>query len=385
MNRPGERHPDWGRGGVTFPDPLLIPTSPLSSRRRFLATAAAGAGVLPFAASALGQSIPSDVAGDGRSSVTVGPRRPITAGPVKPARLRQGDTVGIVSPAGATFAESALAATEREIRRLGFQAKRGEHALDQYGYLGGTDINRAADVMTMFRDPEVKAILALRGGWGCARLLPYLDYEIIRQNPKIVCGFSDITGLLNPLYAKTGLVSFHGPVASSTWNDFTTSHFRRTVEWGEQVLMQPAYGTAVETLVPGVARGRLVGGNLSVFAALVGSGYFPDTTGHLLFLEEVSEEPYRIDRMMTQLKLAGVLDRIRGVVFGNCRNCDASGGDVSLSLRNVLMDHLAAYRIPVFYGTMIGHITDKFTVPIGVEAEMDASSGTIRLLESAVA
>lgn len=362
-----------------------FPTPALPSRRRFLAAAASGAAALPFAPAALGQTIPHDVAGDGGSSVTTGPPPVLAAGPVKPMRLRQGDTIGIVSPAGATFAESALDAAEREIRRLGFQTKRGTHALDQYGYLGGTDTSRAADVMTMFRDPEVKAIMALRGGWGCARLLPYLDYELIRQNPKIVCGFSDITGLLNALYAKTGLVTYHGPVASSTWNDFSTSHFRRTVEWGEQVLMQPAYGTTVETLVPGVARGRLVGGNLSVFAAIVGSGYFPDTTGHLLFLEEVSEEPYRIDRMITQLKLAGVLDRITGVVFGNCRSCDASGGDVSLSLRNVLLDHLATYRIPVFYGTMIGHITDKFTVPIGVEAEMDASSGTIRLLESAVA
>ena len=364
----------------------------MPSRRRFLASAAVAGAVLPFApAVALGQTIPTDVVGDGSqdgSSVTTGPppqARPEAAVPTRPARLTPGDTIGLISPAGASYADSSIAAAETELRRMGFQTKRGAHALDRHGYLGGTDVSRAADVMSMFADPDVKAIMALRGGWGCARLLPYLDYEVVRQNPKIVCGYSDITALLTALYARTGLVTFHGPVATSTWNDFTTSHFRRTVQWAEQVLMAPASGTSVETIVPGVARGRLVGGNLSVFSAIVGSGYVPDVTGHLLFLEEVSEEPYRIDRMMTQLKLAGMFDRVTGVVFGNCRDCGAAEGDVSLSLRGVLNDHLLAYRIPVFYGTMIGHITDKFTVPIGAMAEMDATAGTIRLLEPAVA
>lgn len=331
---------------------------------------------------------PPDVAGDGRAGAASGsvPGRPlpVVATPVKPRRLRQGGTIGLVSPAGASYADSSIRAAEIELRRLGYQTRRGAYVLERHGYLGGTDRQRAADVMRMFEDPSIDAIMALRGGWGCARLLPYLDFDVIRRNPKIVCGFSDITGLLTALYAQTGLVTFHGPVATSTWNDFTTGHFRRTVEFGDRVTMAPTAATEVDTLTPGVATGRLVGGNLSVLAALVGTGYVPDMRGHLLFLEEVSEEPYRIDRMLTQLVLAGFFDQVGGVVFGNCRDCGAAAGDVSLSLRRILEDHLHPRGIPVFYGTMIGHITDKFTVPIGVEAEMDARAGTIRLLEPAV-
>ena len=376
----------------------------MSSRRRFLFSAGLASLGAPFAAraqSAPGWTAPpprppvappaTPVPGAGPDpSVTLGPA-PTTSAPTAPPpplvpeRLREGDVVGLVTPAGAIFDEAEIREAEAALAGLGLRTKRGPHVLDRHGYLGGQDVSRAADVMTMFRDPTVKAILPLRGGWGCARLLPYLDYDVIRAHPKVVCGYSDVTSLLTALYARAGLVGYHGPVATSTWNAFSTSHFKRTLFWGERVRMAPDADTRVETIVPGVARGRLVGGNLSVLTAILGTSYVPDFTGHLLFLEETNEEPYRVDRMMTQLKLAGVLQKVAGVVFGNCNRCAPGMGYVSLSLRSVLDDHLRALGKPAFYGTMIGHITDKFTVPVGVEAEMDATAGTIRLLESPVA
>ena len=305
--------------------------------------------------------------------------------PMRPERLRRGDLVGLITPAGAIFDPSEIREAEEAVRGLGLRTRRGLHVLDRHGYLGGQDVSRAHDLMEMFRDPEVRSILPLRGGWGCARLLPYLDYEVIRANPKILCGYSDVTALLAALYAKAGLVSYHGPVATSTWNDFSVGYFRRVLFDGLPVTMPAPRPDDVVTITPGVARGRLVGGNLSVLSALVGTPYMPDTEGHLVFLEEVQEEPYRIDRMMTQLRLAGLFDRAAGVFFGNCRGCAPESPAQSLSLREVLEDHLRPLGIPAFFGTAIGHVTDKFTVPVGAYAEMDAERGLLRLLEPAVA
>ena len=304
--------------------------------------------------------------------------------PLRPPRLQRGDLVGLVTPAGAIFNPGEIRDAEDALEELGLRTRRGAHVLDRHGYLGGQDVARASDLMTMFRDPDVKAILPLRGGWGCARLLPYLDYDVIRANPKILCGYSDVTALLLALYTRAGLVSYHGPVGTSTWNDFSSAYFRRVLFDGIPVIMPAPDRAAVETITPGVARGRLIGGNLSVFSALVGTPYVPDTSGHLIFLEEVQEEPYRIDRMLTQLRLAGLFDRAAGVIFGHCRGCSPESPGTSLSLREVLDDHLRPLGVPAFYGTAIGHITDKFTVPVGAYAEMDADSGMIRLLESGV-
>jgi muramoyltetrapeptide carboxypeptidase len=265
--------------------------------------------------------------------------------------------------------------------------------LDRYGYLAGRDEDRAADINDFFADPEVRAVLALRGGWGCNRLLPLLDYEMIQKNPKIVMGMSDITGLLLGIYAKTSLVTFHGPTGGSSWSEFTTDQARRVLFEGEALSMHNPSGTAdrlvqvdnrVLTITSGTARGPLLGGNLTVLTALMGSGYLPDFDGCILFLEDVREEVYRVDRMLTQLSLAGVLGRINGFVFGRCTDCDPSRSYGSLTLREVLTDHIAPLGIPAWYGSMIGHIKDKFTIPLGVQAEIDADTGTIKLLEPAV-
>ena len=313
-------------------------------------------------------------------------------GVIKPPRLFEGATIGLVSPGGVIREESDVEAVEETLRRLGLRTVRGRHVLDRFGYLAGTDENRAADLHRMFADAGVDALLALRGGWGCNRILPLLDYELIRAHPKILMGYSDITSLLIALYARSGLVTFHGPVGISTWNDFTVDYARRILYDGEAATMRNPRHVGprgslmrdrIRTIRHGTARGRLVGGNLSVIVSMIGSSYLPDWDGHILFLEDTREDVYRVDRMLTQLSLAGVLPRLAGVVFGQCTDCEAD--EPSLSLREVLDYRLRPLGIPSFYGAMIGHIRDKFTIPVGVEAEIDASAGTIRLLEAAVA
>ncbi len=312
---------------------------------------------------------------------------------IKPKRLKKGDLVGLVNPAGATFHPDEAEIAREVMAALDLRTKFGDHLLDRYGYLAGRDEDRAADVNAMFSDPEVRAVLALRGGWGCNRLLPLLDYELIRANPKILMGMSDITGLLLGIYTKTSLVTFHGPTGGSSWSEFTTDQARRVLLDGEAITMRNPAGTAdrlvqtanrVLTIAPGTARGRLLGGNLTVLTALVGSDYLPDFNGAILFLEDVREEVYRVDRMLTQLELAGVLGGITGFVFGRCTDCDPSRSYGSLTLREVLNDHIAPLGIPAWYGSMIGHIKDKFTIPLGVQAEINADTGTIKLLEAAV-
>jgi len=314
-------------------------------------------------------------------------------GVIKPKRLKKGDLVGLINPAGATFHPDRAEIARETMAALGLRARFGAHLLDRYGYLAGRDEDRAADINDFFADPEMRAVLALRGGWGCNRLLPLLDYELIRKNPKIVMGMSDITGLLLGIYANTGLVTFHGPTGNSSWNEFTTDHATRVLFDGEALTMHNLVGTddrlvqienRVLTITSGTARGRLVGGNLTVLTALMGSGYLPDFEGCILFLEDVREEVYRVDRMLTQLSLAGVLGQIAGFVFGRCTDCEPSSRYGSLTLQEVLADHIAPLGIPAWYGSMIGHIADKFTIPLGVQAEIDADQGTIKLLEPAV-
>ncbi len=316
-----------------------------------------------------------------------------SASSVRPRRLVPGATVGLVSPASATWLTEELEILQETLRALGLKPKLGKHVLDRYGYLGGTDADRAADLNMMFGDDSVDAILCIRGGWGCNRLLPLLDYPLIAAHPKILLGYSDITSLLTAIYAKTGLITFHGPVGTSTWNPYSLDYVRRVLFNAEAVtLTNPAVigkglvvtEDRIRTITPGVAAGVLVGGNLTVLTAMLGSPYLPDWSGKILFLEDTNESIYRVDRMLTQLKLAGVLDKVAGVVFGKCTKCLPGEGQGSLTLEEVLNDHLRPLKVPAWEGAMIGHIENKFTVPVGVRAEIDATRGSIKLLEPAV-
>ncbi len=313
---------------------------------------------------------------------------------VKPPRLRVGDTVGLIAPANATFLPVELDVARETLEALSLRVKTGAHLLDRYGYLAGRDADRAANVNALFTDPDVRAVLALRGGWGSARLLPHLDYAAIRRRPKILMGYSDVTALLNAVHARTGLVTFHGPVGISTWTPFSVEHLAAVLFEGEALtLANPVelreglvqVEDRVQTITPGRARGRLVGGNLTVLSAIVGTPYVPETDGAILFLEDTGEAVYRMDRMLTHLELAGLLGRIKGFVFGRCTDCKPGEGYGALTLDEVLADHVKPLGVPAFRGSMIGHIDRQFTVPVGLPAEIDADAGTIRLLEPAVA
>ncbi len=333
--------------------------------------------------------------------VTAGPRELEAATPapraprlIKPRRLQPGDVVGLAQPATLTLDEGELELVEDVVRALGFVPRRGQHALARHGYLAGPDEHRAADLNAMFADPEVKAILGVRGGWGSARVLPHLDYDLIAKNPKPLMGYSDITALHLAIPARTGLVTFHGPVGVSRWSEFQRLQAQRVLIDGEATLLSPPpkpekdlvqRDHRVRTLTPGRARGVLYGGNLTVLSALIGTPYVPDFEGAILFLEDVREEPYRVDRMMTQLALSGVLKKLAGFVFGTCSRCEPGDGSyASLTLREILLDHVKPLGIPAWHNAVVGHQEDQWTLPCGLPVEIDSVAGTIQLLEPAV-
>jgi muramoyltetrapeptide carboxypeptidase len=296
-----------------------------------------------------------------------------------------------VAPASANFRSVDVEIAQDVARAFSLEPRLGAHVRDRHGYLAGRDQDRAADVNAFFADPAVSAIFAIRGGWGCARILPLLDWDTIRRNPKVVTGYSDVTGLHCGLQAR-GLVSFHSPLMTSRWPPSPSSTSEGGVR-GRAVTMANPPGSEerlvqvenrTRTLTAGRAEGRLVGGNLSVLSALVGSPYVTSFDGAILFLEDVDEQVYRIDRMLTQLRLAGVLDRLRGFVFGSCSRCEPGEGYGWLTLEEVLDEHVKPLGIPAYEGAMIGHQSRQFTLPVGTLVELDAAAGTIRMLEPAV-
>ncbi len=245
----------------------------------------------------------------------------------------------------------------------------------------------------MFRDPGVNGIFCLRGGSGAARILDMLDYKAIARNPKVFLGYSDITAFLLAIYSKTGLITFHGPVATSTWEEFSLKYFKEVLMEGkapefsnpgkkDDELVQTE--DRIRTINPGKASGVIVGGNLSVLTGLMGSQYLPDWKGKILFVEDIREKIHRVDRMMSQLKLAGALDQLSGFIFGKCTKCERVDEYGSLTLEEVIDHYIKPLNIPAFSGAMIGHIEKKFTIPIGVDATIDANQGTIKLNEAAV-
>ena len=312
----------------------------------------------------------------------------------KPPRLRQGDTVGLVEPAYFTADAFDLEQVMATIRAMGLVPRPAPHLLNRYGYLAGRDEERAADLNAMFADREVKAIFCVRGGWGCARILPHLDWDRIRANPKLLVGFSDITALHLALAARTDCPSIHGPTAASAWGRLSWDSFRRLVFEAETPIWRNPPGmedrlaqrSGVRTFHPGRASGPLLGGNLTVLTSLVGTPYVPSFEGAILFIEDTDEAQYRIDRMLTQLSLAGILGRVAGVVFGQCTDCVAKNSSSigGFTLSEVLDQHLRPLGVPAFQGALFGHVADQFSMPVGIRAEIDATEGTIRMLEPVV-
>jgi len=304
--------------------------------------------------------------------------------------------VGLVAPAGFVADQSELDLILDTVRAMDLEPVAAPNLLSRFGYLAGTDEERAASLNAMFARPDIAAIFAVRGGWGCARILPLLDYAMIGAHPKIFAGFSDITALHCSFAAmKVPFPTFHGPNAGSSWPQVAWSAFRQMLFEGALPTYVPPEGRAdrlvqregrVTTFSPGIARGRLAGGNLTVLAGLAGTPYFPDLDGTILFLEDTNEAQYRIDRMLTQLRLAGVFERVAGLAFGQCTGCTNAGASYgNFTLNQVLEQHFGKLGVPAFAGAMIGHIANQITVPMGAEVEMDASQGSIRVLEPVVA
>jgi muramoyltetrapeptide carboxypeptidase len=308
-------------------------------------------------------------------------------------RLQKGEVIGLIAPAGVLDMEESITITREIFEALGFKVKEGKHIRNRYGHLAGTDQERIADIHQMFSDREIKAIVCIRGGSGTSRLLDRLDYGMIAKNPKILLGYSDITALIMALYAKTGLVTFHGAVGISTWTNKVAKSFEaqfvhnapalfvNPVDKGDHIVQ---YKERITTWHPGQAEGILLGGNMTVLTGLCASPYLPDFKDTILFLEEVDENIERIDRMFCQLKLAGILSVIKGFVFGKCTGCGPSGGYGSLTLEQVFSDYIVPLHIPAYSGAMIGHIADQFILPVGVRVRIDADRGTIEVLQPAL-
>ncbi len=318
---------------------------------------------------------------------------------IKPKKLSKGSRIGIISPASSITKEE-LDEIDSFLNSLGFIGVPSKYVLDKLGYLAGTDNNRVEDIHEMFSRKDIDAILCARGGYGTPRILPFIDYKLIRRNPKIILGYSDITSLLIAIYQKARLVTFHGPVGISTFNEFTLKYFNEILVEGKDMIelkSEQEITTEADSnnsineilkITPGKVEGELVGGNLSLLLTLLGTEYDLNLKGKILFIEEVGEEPYRIDRMLTQLLNSGKLNDCAGIAMGVFSNCEVKKVNPSfkesLNLREVLIDRLSPLNIPTIYGLSFGHIKNKFTLPIGIRAMLDVENAKLILLERAV-
>ena len=314
----------------------------------------------------------------------------------KPPRLRSGDVVGLVAPAMFADDPAEIEAIKSNIAALGLVPKVGRYVTARHGYLAGTDRMRAEDINLMYADPDVRAVFAIHGGWGSARLLPFLDWKVIAANPKLLIGSSDITGLHLAFAGRAGFATIHGPNASASWGEISRSSLQSLAFAAEAPTFRNPDASALDpalqerwritTIRPGTAAGRLIGGNLSVLAALVGTPWLPDFAGAILFIEDVGEAEYRIDRMLTQLGQAGILSKVAGIVFGQCTRCASFAPDYrGFTVPQILIHHFAQLGVPAFHGANIGHVANQLCLPVGATAEIDAAAGTIRILEPVVA
>nr|WP_255220712.1 LD-carboxypeptidase [Terribacillus saccharophilus] len=300
---------------------------------------------------------------------------------MKASVWKKGDTIGIVSPAGPIKREE-LERGIKIVESLGLRVKLGKHVYDKYGYLAGTDTDRAADLNDMFKDNEVKGIICARGGYGSGRIVELLDYEIIKQKPKVLLGYSDITYLHTAIRQRTGLITFHGPMVASDMGESDFAKLSYDLLQQFFIPQDVIYTTAIsplEAIVHGKATGTLVGGNLSLLTSTLGTPDEIDTKGKLLLLEDVAEPPYKIDSMLNQLKHAGKLKQAEGILIGDFNGCDSNDPETSLSFDQVLVDYLTDLEKPVLKGFRIGHCNPNITVPLGTEATMDTKTKTLHV------
>jgi len=330
---------------------------------------------------------------------------------IKPPRLNAGDTIGVIAPASAPPDPKAVDRSVAVLESLGFKTKLARNVRKRWGFLAGTDRERASDLMQMFTARAVNAILCIRGGYGTARLLPLLDYQTIRANPKIFIGYSDITSLHCAFLRRSNLISFHGPMLNSDFikddfPDFTLQSFLRTLkrpipagsicgrEAGSSVqgskhrVRSRAFNSSVTVLRAGSASGPLIGGNLSILCASLGTPWQPSFNNKILFFEDLDEVPYRFDRMLTQLLNAGQLQNVAGIAIGINANCfdprAKKTNEYRQTCEDVFRERLLPLKVPIIAGLPFGHVPMNATLPIGVRATLDGVKGDLIIEEAAV-
>jgi muramoyltetrapeptide carboxypeptidase len=306
---------------------------------------------------------------------------------VKAKALKEGETIGLIAP-GSPLKPEAIDKAISQVSELGFKYKLGKHARKKFGFLAGKDGERLEDLHGMFADSSVDAIWCLRGGYGCTRLLPNLDYRLIRRYPKLLMGYSDITALHMALLKWTGLASLHSPVAVSELTDYTLNSFLSATRSGSAGTFINIYPEHMDERVKiwrkGVTSGPLIGGNLSLLSAICGTPYLPSFKDKIIFLEDVGEKPYRIDRMLVQLLQATDLSEANGIILGRFEDCDASENSDSLTIMEVFENLLYPIGVPMISGFSFGHIDNQCTFPQGIRGKLFADDLKVELLENVV-
>ena len=309
---------------------------------------------------------------------------------IKPTRLCKGDTIGLVAPASTPASEENIMKGAAYLEQLGYRITFGKHIRKTHGYLAGKDEERAADFNLMVRDKEVKAIFAIRGGYGTPRILQMIDYHSLRQNPKIIVGYSDITALQLAIFRKIGLVTFSGPMpGTDMWNNFDTyteENFWRIITSVNKIgALKNPIDEPLKILKHGKAQGQLQGGNLATISSLIGTPLLPGLTNSILFLEDVEEAPHRVDRMLAQLFNAGILQKLSGLVFGKFTDCNSSDPqEPHLTIDQIQEEYSEKIICPIISNFQYGHIPRKLTVPIGLQALIDTKRKLVEILECAV-
>lgn len=309
---------------------------------------------------------------------------------IKPKKLSPGDLIGIVSPASSPVDLEKINNGVIYLEKLGYKVIVGKHVYSENDHYAGNDSQRLDDFQSMFKNKDVKAIFCSRGGYGSGRLLNDIDYSLIKKNPKILVGYSDITALQLAILKKCGLVTFAGPMVAVDFggevDEFTEEVFWRTITSDKKIgkLANPD-DEKFYVLTKGRGEGQLVGGNLSLVVSLMGTKYQPDFKDSILFLEEIAEPPYKIDRFFNQLRLANVFGNIKGLIFGRFVDCyDTDATQRSFTLNEVIVDYFEKLKLPVIYNVKHGHLTQNITLPIGLKCKINSSRGFIEINEAGV-
>lgn len=305
-----------------------------------------------------------------------------------PEKIKKGDTIGVISPASRPLNEEKLFNGMKYLKQQGFHVVPGKHVLNQYGYLAGTDAERAEDVNQMFADPQIDAVFCTRGGYGCSRILNRLDYEMIRQNPKALVGYSDITALQHALLSHSNLITFSGPMVavemSEGIDEDTEEHFW-AILMGTELGLSGKMEKSFSVFKHGIAEGPIIAGCLSVLVTMLGTPYSADFTNAILFIEDIAEEPYKIDRNLSHLKAAGIFNQVQGLVFSQFISCENQNSNKkSLTIQEIINDLFHDLDIPIILNYSYGHGSKKYTIPFGANSRLNTYQNKLEILRQDV-